>query len=333
VKERTRLEVAIVGAGLMGQWHARYAVAAGERVAAVVDQRRQRAAELARRFAGARCFESLDECLRAVPSDVVHVCTDGDHAPVSEQALAAGRHVLVEKPAARSAAAARRLVEVAAQRNVRLCAVHQFGFQRGFRELLARRDRLGAIVRIAGVVCTAGGAGGSDLERREILLGITPHFLSLFRILAGPVGALSWQVLVSTPDDLELSARQADTQLSLSLSVRGRPPRNELVVVGTQATARLDLFHGYCVFEHRQGSRRDKVLAPFRLGAGVIAGAALNLAERALRAEPAFPGLRELIAAFYRSVRDGGDPPIPTDELLESAALFERVAISWPAGA
>jgi hypothetical protein len=87
------------------------------------------------------------------------------------------------------------------------------------------------------------------------------------------------------------------------------------------------------VFEHGAASRRDKVLAPFRLGAGVMTGAAVNLAGRALRVEPAFPGLRELIAAFYRSVRDGGDPPIPTDELLETAALFERLAISWPAGA
>jgi predicted dehydrogenase len=54
--------------------------------------------------------------------------------------------------------------------------------------------------------------------------------------------------------------------------------------------------------------------------------AALNLAGRALRREPGFPGLRALIGAAYRAVRLGGPPPVPPEEIVEAAELMERIA-------
>ena len=97
------LRVAVVGAGLMGGWHARYAARFAE-VAAIVDRRREAAALLCRRFPGAAVFEELSECLKSCSVDVVHVCTDlASHGTLIETALLQGKHVLCEKPAARSA--------------------------------------------------------------------------------------------------------------------------------------------------------------------------------------------------------------------------------------
>ena len=55
-----RPEVAILGAGLMGQWHARYATAEGARVVAVIDPDEARAQALARDLAATRVFRTLD---------------------------------------------------------------------------------------------------------------------------------------------------------------------------------------------------------------------------------------------------------------------------------
>jgi len=65
------------------------------------------------------CFESLDAALAATaaaaPADAVLITTPvGGHAPAALAALAAGKHVLVEKPFATSLAEAQEVVEAAA---------------------------------------------------------------------------------------------------------------------------------------------------------------------------------------------------------------------------
>jgi predicted dehydrogenase len=319
------VRVAIVGAGMMGAWHARYAGALGAQIAAVVDARRERADALAGRFVSARAFESLAACLDAVATDVVHVCTERDQAALAEEALGAGRHVLVEKPAARSEAGARRLLAAAEQRGVRLCPVHQFVFQRGFQRLARQRQRLGTVVAVSGSVFTGGGDGLPAAERRGVLIGMTPHFVSLFRALLGPLEGVEWRTLVLSSDELELHARRGEVSLSLVASLRGRPRRNELRVVGTRASAHVDLYHGFAAFQTGGAGRVAKALAPFRHAGTVAATATANLAGRAWGGEPAFPGLRALIAAFHRCARGEGEPPIAAGELVESAALIERL--------
>jgi predicted dehydrogenase len=317
--------VAIVGAGLMGRWHARYAKAAGGRVVALVDIDETRSQALARHFPDAHVFRDVDDCLTATTASVVHVCTDVDHGSLADRVLGTGRHAIVEKPVTTSAEEARRLVDIAGKLRLVLCPVHQFAFQRGFGRMLAHRDRLGEIVRIEGTVCTAGGAGLDAAARRGVLVGFVPHFVSLFRALVGGVSPVSWHVLASTSDDLALVTRAGTTQLSLAASLRGRPPRQELLVVGTARSARLDLVHGHCVWESGGISPMAKATAPFRRSAAGLSMAALNLAGRALRREPAFPGLRALIGAAYRVVRQGGPPPVPPEEIVEAAELMERI--------
>src|SRR5689334_10614548 len=93
------LRVAIVGAGLMGRWHAFSAARAGGSIVAVVDPNQARARRLASRSRAARAFSTLDGALER--ADVVHVCTPtAAHVAVIAQALDARRHVLVEKPLA-----------------------------------------------------------------------------------------------------------------------------------------------------------------------------------------------------------------------------------------
>src|SRR5262249_46290213 len=154
---------AIVGAGLMGRWHAYYSRQAGGVVSAVVDPKQSAATALRARCPNARVFADLSDCLSSCALDVVHVCTSAPtHAQLTEAALVAGKHVVVEKPLAESAAETARLLELARATNRRLIPVHQFPFQRGFERLNRHIDRVGDVVRVAFQVCSAGGEGRSD---------------------------------------------------------------------------------------------------------------------------------------------------------------------------
>ena len=324
---------AIVGAGLMGRWHARYAARAGVEVAAIVDPRTEAAAALHRSFPRARTFASLEDCLAAGSADAVHVCTAAEsHARLARLALLAGRHVLVEKPGASNAAEAAALVDLARQKGLRLCPVHQFPFQRGFARLMADLPRLGELLRVEYVVRSAGGAGKTPAERRALLLEILPHPVSLFRrVLGHGMDATAWEVLAFGDDEMELAGSDGGRRLRIDVGLRARPTRNELVVSGARATGRVDLFHGYAVLETGGTSRAAKATAPLRASARLLWTAGTNLARRALGREPAFPGLRELIRLFYGSIESmpppihSMPPPIRPEEIQEAAALIERV--------
>ncbi len=117
------IAVAIVGAGIIGHNHAAAALRhPGLRLAAVVDPDPAAREKLAARIADEWSapppaqYDSLSAALAAGGVDLVVVCTpSGLHADLAEQALAADRHVLVEKPLDASLDRARRLLPVAAQ--------------------------------------------------------------------------------------------------------------------------------------------------------------------------------------------------------------------------
>ena len=322
-----RLRAAIVGAGLMGRWHARYAARAGAFVTAIVDPEAAAAAALHRGFPEARTFATLEDCLAAGAADVVHVCTSAEsHVRLARAALLAGCHVLVEKPAALTRTEAAALVELARQRGRYLCPVHQFPFQRGMSRALADLPRLGDLLRAEYVVRSAGGVGRAPDERRSLVLEILPHPVSLFRrVLGHGVDPQAWAVVASGDDELELMGRDGGVRLRVEIALHARPTRNELILTGARATAHVDLFHGYAVLDAGGTSRAAKATAPLRAGTRLLWAAGTNLARRALDREPAFPGLRDLVRLFYASIADHMPPPIPPDEIEEAAALIERV--------
>ncbi|CAN7674432.1 Gfo/Idh/MocA family oxidoreductase [Paenibacillus sp. LjRoot153] len=76
----------------------------------------EKAQEAAAKFGKgeARVYEDYREVLQDSSIDIVHVCTPNDsHAEITIAALEAGKHVMSEKPMAKTAADARRMVEAA----------------------------------------------------------------------------------------------------------------------------------------------------------------------------------------------------------------------------
>lgn len=324
-----RIRAAIVGAGLMGRWHAYYAARTGVQIVAVADVNHDQARALQRKYPRATVFADLPAALAATQPDVVHICTPlTTHLPLAEVALMAGCHVLVEKPLAATQAETERLLASARLAGRQVWAVHQFPFQRGVRRVRASLSRLGELVHVTYRTCSAGGTGRSAEARRGVLLEILPHPISLFLALVGAdIGRLSWRVVCFTDDDLHLHARRGNTQLSIEISLRGRPPRNELTLIGTRASAVADLFHGSSLFEPGGVGRVGKLLLPFRTSTLRLVGGASNLLGRALRREFAYPGLRELIAEFYAGLATNRASPISPAELLGVAEVLDQIRL------
>jgi predicted dehydrogenase len=93
--------LALVGAGVIGKHHAAVIGTLADRteLVAVADTQPGRAAALTSAHGG-RPYMSLTEALAAEDVDVVVVCTPtGRHGEIAIEALQAGKHVILEKPA------------------------------------------------------------------------------------------------------------------------------------------------------------------------------------------------------------------------------------------
>jgi len=191
---RAGLRVGVVGCGLIGRKRAE-ALATQDVLVGATDVVPERATELVRDHGGRACAD-LDELLRLEPEVVVVATVHDRLAELSARALAAGAHVLVEKPAGLGTAEVDR-VSAAALASGRLVKV---GFNHRFHP---------AIARLAGEVHSGehgelmhlraryghGGRPGYDREWRAQphrsgggeLVDQGMHVLDLIHWLAGPL--------------------------------------------------------------------------------------------------------------------------------------------------
>lgn len=109
-----RLRSGIVGTGFVGTVHARAVHAAGGVLSAVAGSTPETGRAAAARLNAGRHAARADDLVTADDVDIVHICTPNHtHAELAEQALAAGKHVICEKPLSVDSGTARRLAELA----------------------------------------------------------------------------------------------------------------------------------------------------------------------------------------------------------------------------
>ena len=325
----TSLRVAVVGAGLMGRWHADAVERVGGRVVAVVDPDAGRGEALARRLASRPLVASeLWPVLRGHAVDVVHLCTPlATHERLVSEAIEAGIHALVEKPLAADAATVERLHAVAAARGVLLCPVHQFLFQPGVLGAADALPSLGPVRQFDVVACSAGADGMPDDAREDVALDILPHGLALAaRLLVGRLAAAAWHVSEGPAGEIRAMADVGETTVMLAVSMRARPTENALTIRCDRGTVRANLFHGYATIERGTPSRIDKIGRPVVGSLLTLGTAVANLGARAVRQEPAYPGLRELVSRFHRACAGQGLSPITVEESIDVARARDSIA-------
>lgn len=149
-----KLRVAVIGTGFVGRVHVENIRRQTDaEVVAIADQ----TADLAARFGSALGIGRTEgdyRVLLADPAiDAVHICTPNKtHYPIARDALAAGKHVICEKPLAMTADEAASLVDLAQSAGV----VHATSYNLRFYPNVAQMRRLVATGEVGDVLAVQG---------------------------------------------------------------------------------------------------------------------------------------------------------------------------------
>ncbi len=319
-------QVAIVGAGLMGRWHAHACRRAGGRVAAVVDADIDAARQLARALGASAAAASLEGVPPDVRLDAVHVCTPPEsHAGQIRAALSRGRGpVIVEKPLAPTAELTEALIAVAREAGTWLQPVHQIVFQAGVARAL-RWAADGPIRSVDYVVCSAGADACAD-SADAVVADILPHPLSLIDVLLpDALDTMLWEARRTAPGEWQLTSSTGTTAIRVLISMHARPTRHDLAILGDRGTVIADLFHGFAWRRRGRPSRLSKAASPFASAVASSCSAALNLGRRAWTREPAYPGLNALVAQTYAARHDPARRPLSDRHTMAVARARDRI--------
>jgi predicted dehydrogenase len=186
------LRVGVAGCGYWGSKHVRAlrALDSVEQVT-VIDPSPDRHAALARHFPGLGRAAHLSDALDDIDA-VVIATPPSTHAGLALEAIAAGRHVLVEKPLATTAADARLMVEAAEAQGVALMVGHTFEYHSAVWSLrdMVREERLGRVY----YVHTARLNLGLYQHDVNVILDLAPHDISILNYVLGgrPTAVECW---------------------------------------------------------------------------------------------------------------------------------------------
>ena len=183
----TPIRVVVVGAGSMGLNHVRVLKDFGDDVAQLVgvaEADEAARARVASRF-GIKCYADFREMIAETKPDLATVVVPTNlHFDVASHILDAGVSLLVEKPIAASVDQARKLIELADARGVKLAVGHVERFNPAVVELkhLLDSDSLGSIFSL---LARRLGPFPPRIRDVGVILDLATHDLDVMRYLTG----------------------------------------------------------------------------------------------------------------------------------------------------
>jgi predicted dehydrogenase len=212
VGESPGLRAAIAGGGMIAAVHARAIQRSGGRLVGVSASTAARAAEVAQELGAERAFRDNDELL-ASDADVIHVCTPNRlHFELARDALAAGKHVICEKPLAVDRRSAEELVAAAEDSGAVAATPFIYRYYPMVREARDRvaRGRIGRLTLVHGAYLQDWLFSAADNNWRvdpahggpsRVFADIGSHWCDLVEFVTGQrIQALSAQLRTVVPE-------------------------------------------------------------------------------------------------------------------------------------
>ena len=332
------MRAALIGAGQIARQHlACLRELPGVEVSAVCDLS-PAAAEAAAERTGIRAwFTDHKAMLRDVRPDVVHVTTPPtSHFRLAMDALDAGAHVIVEKPATATFDEVDALARRAREQGRALIEDYNYVFNRAPREILRRIEsgELGAVSHVDILICLdiLGPAGFADPNSPHPCLSLAggpiadflPHLASLAYLFVGPHRRAHavWTKRTASIlpyDELHALVDGERGTASLGFSARSQPDGFWLRVYGERMQATANLFETRLTFDRvRSGPKPLRPLLNGLAEARGVRRAAIGGLVRKFTGGPgAYEGLWELLGRTYRALAVGSDLPVPTHHVLD----------------
>jgi predicted dehydrogenase len=311
----------ILGAGGIADSFVTDLAIAGSRVAAVGARSADSAALFATRHGIPRSYGGYDSLVADPDVDIVYIATPAPfHLDQAMLAIAAGKHVLIEKPFALSALEARAMVDAARAAGV---FAMEAMWTRFLPTMAAVRDRIanGAIGEVVTVTASHSQKLDSKPDRRQFDpalaggalfdLGIYPVSLA-HHLLGTPTVLAATGVLTESGVDARVSALldHGHGRSSLVHTSMVSPGDNRATIVGTTGAITLDrFFFSWTGFDLIDGARPPRLVErwePEPIGTG--------LRFEALEVE-------RLILAGERE-----SPIMPLDETVSVMATLDDIA-------
>ncbi|MBA3844176.1 MAG: Gfo/Idh/MocA family oxidoreductase [Actinobacteria bacterium] len=314
------LRLGIVGCGAVTELYHLPAIAASGDVelVALADPATDRATSLGRANGNPRVYADHRELVGVVDVAIV-AAPNRLHAPIACDLAAAGVHVLVEKPLARTAAECDVIAAAARSAGVVIAVGHDF---RHFPVASVARELfsgglLGEI-QSAELLQSAAGrwpyASAYVYSREEsgggVLIDFGVHMLDLLGWWLGELTARAYadDTVAGVETECELSLETTSgAPVGVQLT-RLRPMRDTTIVRCEHATVEIGIFEPAVI----------RITLP---GGGTLAG---GVPDTLFDAAPLRTVFGRQLADFARAVRSGGEPLVPVSEGRRVVELVER---------
>lgn len=263
---------------------------------------------------------SLEGVLGLARPDAIHILTPpATHTSLACTALKAGCHVFLEKPMALTAYDAA-LIASATEYGRLLTVGHNHLFDPVIREARARvaEGRLGQLI---GLDAFHGSLPGGPVWLSELPTGpwmdAAPHLLYLSQLFLGDLLTVRANGYPngegSEGTEVRIVAQHLGGSSSLTFSEATVPYRHRLTLYGTKRTLDGDLIADTLVEVRSFGGHRwlTKGMATLDVTPQLLLGVGRNAVRVLMGPERGWPGLRELLGAFYSAIRTGGPSPVP----------------------
>jgi predicted dehydrogenase/nucleoside-diphosphate-sugar epimerase len=281
-------------------------------------------------------FQDGEELLQKCAPDIVHVCTPpGTHSALACLALSRGAHVYVEKPFALTSNDAVIMINMAKETGRRICAGHQLLYESPALRSHEFLKYIGKILYVESYFSfrpvRRAMDGRSTISPLDQLVDILPHPVYLLLHFLKGIYPNGEDIPVET-QALEVSASGWVRGLfqcgsiagNLVVTLEGRPVESYVRVVGTNGCLLADFVRGTVVALPGPGtSGISKVINPYSHAWQTATRTTLALSARVLRKQKSYPGLAEIIHAFYESVRQANNPPIRYPSIVETVGICE----------
>lgn len=326
-----RLGVAVIGAGVMGERHARvFAELPDTELVSVADVDEARAADLGARF-GVRGFASAEEAIARNGVHLVSICTsDQAHVEPCRLAARAGKHILLEKPLATTVPDAQQIIDLCQQAGILLMVGHILRFDPRYVEAhdVASRGRLGEIIHVYARRNNVKASGRRIAGRTNVAFFLGVHDIDAMRWCVGAevckVYALARTKVLAefgTPDTI-LALLTFDNGVIGAVETCWAMPDGvactldaRLDVVGTDGMVCVEVRgEGLRIVDDARSTRPDVVYGPV-------------VADRQAGA------LRMQIEHFVECVRTGREPVITPHDALQAVRVADAITRSLETGA